>query len=139
MVFPTLPIELHEEIIGYLHGDVPTLKSCSLVCQAWRLSTRTRLFYRFNAWHDAFADDGSLWEVRPGGFSSRGLYPRNRYSRWNGRSTDRTGGTRALRHFGPYTHSPEAFYLDISRTLGYYAALEGGFAAIQAFALSSPA
>ncbi|KAJ7670645.1 hypothetical protein DFH06DRAFT_140078 [Mycena polygramma] len=60
MVFPTLPIELHEEIIGYLHGDVPTLKSCSLVCQAWRLSTRTRLFYRFNAWHDAFADDASL-------------------------------------------------------------------------------
>ncbi|KAJ6470192.1 hypothetical protein C8R47DRAFT_1200471 [Mycena vitilis] len=60
MVFPMLPLELHEEIIDYLHGDVPTLKSCSLVCQAWRPSTRTRLFYRFNAWHDAFADDASL-------------------------------------------------------------------------------
>jgi hypothetical protein len=58
----TIPIELQERIIDFLHGDISTLKTCSFVCRPWRPTTRIHLFHRFNAWNDASAeqDDPSL-------------------------------------------------------------------------------
>ncbi|KAJ6572308.1 hypothetical protein B0H19DRAFT_1065267 [Mycena capillaripes] len=62
MVSPTIPIELHERILDCLHGDIPTLKTCSFVCRAWKPSTRIHLFRRFNASYDASTDqEGSAF------------------------------------------------------------------------------
>ncbi|KAJ7737720.1 hypothetical protein B0H16DRAFT_1891564 [Mycena metata] len=52
MTAPTIPIELQERILNHLRGDIPTLKSCSFVCQAWTPNTRSHLFRRFKALHD---------------------------------------------------------------------------------------
>ncbi|KAJ7749195.1 hypothetical protein B0H16DRAFT_1888251 [Mycena metata] len=52
MTAPTIPIELQERILDHLRGDIPTLKSCSFVCQAWTPNTRSHLFRRFRALPD---------------------------------------------------------------------------------------
>ncbi|KAJ7197367.1 hypothetical protein GGX14DRAFT_667863 [Mycena pura] len=52
----TIPIELQEQVLACLHGDVLAMKTCSLVCQAWRPSTRTHLFYTFEVRYDAQSD-----------------------------------------------------------------------------------
>ncbi|KAJ7062004.1 hypothetical protein C8F01DRAFT_122200 [Mycena amicta] len=43
----TLPLEIQERILDYLHNDLATLEACSLVCRAWRPTTSTHLFVLF--------------------------------------------------------------------------------------------
>lgn len=44
---PRLPQELVDCIIDQLHGDIRTLKLCSLVCKAWASSSARQLFRSF--------------------------------------------------------------------------------------------
>ncbi|KZT11941.1 uncharacterized protein LAESUDRAFT_719885 [Laetiporus sulphureus 93-53] len=39
-----LPLDVYEEILTYLHGDIHALCTCSLVCRAWLPSTRSYIF-----------------------------------------------------------------------------------------------
>ena len=39
-----IPREIHDEIIGSLHDDHPTLRTCALVCRAWLPRVRHYLF-----------------------------------------------------------------------------------------------
>ncbi|KAJ7484231.1 hypothetical protein FB451DRAFT_1231839 [Mycena latifolia] len=49
----TIPIELQERILDCLNGDISALKACSLVCGAWRPTTKIHLFYKFCVLYDA--------------------------------------------------------------------------------------
>jgi len=41
---PTLPLELHEDIIDVVQDSIPTLCACVLVCRAWMPRSRSYLF-----------------------------------------------------------------------------------------------
>ncbi|KAJ7306862.1 hypothetical protein DFH08DRAFT_515900 [Mycena albidolilacea] len=49
----TIPIELQEQILDCLLGDISSLKSCSRVCRAWGPATRIHLYRKFTAVYDA--------------------------------------------------------------------------------------
>jgi len=44
---PTLPLELHEDIIDIVQDSIPTLRACVLVCHAWMSRSRSYLFRDF--------------------------------------------------------------------------------------------
>lgn len=41
---PVFPPEIFETIIDFLHGDVPSLATCGLVCTEWNAASRFHLF-----------------------------------------------------------------------------------------------
>jgi hypothetical protein len=48
-----LPVELTEEILSYLVGDMDALLACSLTCRSWYLTTVRHLHYSLTTDHDS--------------------------------------------------------------------------------------
>jgi hypothetical protein len=62
-----VPIELIDYMINYIHNDILTLRSCSLVCKAWALHlSRQHLFQWINLDHRNIAVFVSLLQSRSG-------------------------------------------------------------------------
>ena len=59
-----VPIEIVDQILGYIRTDKECLRRCALVCKSWLPSCRRHIFYdlnftgppsRFEAWHRSFS------------------------------------------------------------------------------------
>ena len=49
---PTLPNEVQDRILDFLHDDKPTLEACALVCRAWVPTSRFHLFRQIQLYPD---------------------------------------------------------------------------------------
>ncbi|OJT10045.1 hypothetical protein TRAPUB_13470, partial [Trametes pubescens] len=60
-----LPLELLEQVVDHLHNEIPTLRSCALVCHALVASARHHLFYRMLITAENFVNAVLLFVKNP--------------------------------------------------------------------------
>lgn len=114
MAVSTVPLELTYEILGHLHDDIRTLKTCALVSRAWSEMGRGYLFHSLDLPFVLAKNNYdwiSLFLNIPARLRDYVRRVSIKDADWSERGAIITCAVKALRHF-----SPKATILDISDT-----------------------